>query len=43
MGFVREYRINYLEMNTKTFTLVCSGEGLDAEAVKEKYGGQLQD
>lgn len=36
-GFVREGKINYLELDIKSFTLVCDCEEADLELAREKY------
>jgi hypothetical protein len=40
-GFVREFKINYSELITETFTLVCTCEGSDVEAAQQKYGARI--
>ena len=40
-GFVREAKINYMEMITESHTLVCECDDKEADLAKEKYGAIL--
>ncbi|HTM92296.1 MAG TPA: hypothetical protein VL095_07760 [Flavisolibacter sp.] len=40
-GFVREFTINYIDMNDNTCMLVCECDDAAIETAKDKYGAKL--
>ena len=40
-GFVREFTINYIDMNDNTCMLVCECDDTAIETAKNKYGAKL--
>jgi len=41
-NFVRECKVNYLEVVNETFSLVCSCGESDVNIAKTKYGATIQ-
>jgi hypothetical protein len=40
-GFVREFTINYIDMNDNTCMLICECDDAAIETAKNKYGAKL--